>query len=128
MILTDTSVLVVYERAPTPRLRRIITDNAAAVCGVAVAEMFAGVRTPQDEIRCRTALADFRSVAIPETLWETVGRNQSQLRANGATVPLSDTVMASLAVALRVELWTYDAHFALIQRFLPALQLFQEPP
>ena len=128
MILTDTSVVVVYERAPTPRLRRIAADNDAAVCGVAVAEMFAGVRTPADEARCRSALADFRSLPIPESVWETVGRNQAQLRANGVTVPLPDTVVASLAEALNVELWAYDAHFALIQRVLPALQLFQEPP
>ncbi len=128
MILTDTSVVVVYERAPTPRLRRIAVDNDAAVCGIAVAEMFAGVRTPSDEVRCRTALADFRIVPIPEALWETVGRNQARLRANGVTVPVMDTVVAALAVALNLELWAYDAHFALMQRVLPALKLFQEPP
>ena len=128
VILTDTSVVVVYERAPTPRLRRIASDNDAAVCGVAVAEMFAGARTPADEVRCRTALADFRSLSIPEALWETVGRNQARLRANGVTVPLTDTVVASLALTLDVELWAYDAHFTLIQGVFPALKLFQEPP
>ncbi len=69
MILTDTSVVVVYERTPTPRLRRIAADNDAAVRGVALAEMFAGIRTSADEVRCRTALADFRPLPIPETLW-----------------------------------------------------------
>jgi predicted nucleic acid-binding protein len=128
VILTDTSVVIVYERAPTPRLRRIAADNDAAVCGVALAEMFAGVRTPADEVRCRTALADFQPLSIPETLWETVGSNQARLRANGVTVPLTDTVVASLAVALNLELWAYDAHFVLIQRILPALKLFHEPP
>ena len=44
MILTDTRVVVVYGRTPTPRLRRIAADNDAAVCGVAVAEMFGVVR------------------------------------------------------------------------------------
>ena len=128
MILTDTSVVVVYERAPTPRLQRIDADNDAAVCGVALAEMIAGVRTPADEARCRAALADFRLVPLPETLWETVGRHQARLRANGVTVPLTDTVVASLALALDVELWAYDAHFTLIHGVLPALKLFQEPP
>jgi predicted nucleic acid-binding protein len=126
--MTDTSVVVVYERAPTPRLRRIITDNDAALCGVVVAELFAGVRTAADATRCRTRLADFRSIPIPETLWEIVGRNQARLRTNGATVPLTDTMIASLAVILDVELWTYDGHFGLMKRILPALKLFQEPP
>ena len=73
-------------------------------------------------------MTDFRPLPIPEILWETVGRNQARLRANGITVPLTDTVVASLAIALNLELWAYDAHFALIQRVLPALKLFQEPP
>jgi predicted nucleic acid-binding protein len=128
VILTDTSVVVVYERAPTPRLRQIIADNDAAVCGIAVAEMFAGVRTAADEARCRTALADFRALPIPETLWETVGRNQALLRARGVTVPFAEMVIASLAISLNLELWAYDAHFVLIRAVLPALKQFQEPP
>lgn len=128
MILTDTSVVIVYERAPTPRLRQIVTDNDAAICGITVAEMFAGVRTAADEARCRAALADFGNLPIPETLWEMTGRNQALLRANGVTVPLTDTAIATLAIALDLELWAYDAHFSLIRRVLPALKLFQEPP
>jgi predicted nucleic acid-binding protein len=128
MILADTSVVIVYERAPTPRLRQIITDNAAAVCGVTVAEMFAGVRTPADEARCLAALADFQRLAIPEGLWEAVGRDQALLRSAGVTVQLTDTTIAALAIASNLELWTYDAHFGLIRGVLPQLRLFREPP
>jgi predicted nucleic acid-binding protein len=128
MILTDTSVVIVYERAPAPRLRQVIKDNDAALCGIIVAELFAGVRTPADEARCRVAVADFRALPIPEALWEVAGRNQALLRANGITVPLTDTAIATLAILLDLELWAYDAHFALIQRVLPALRLFHEPP
>jgi hypothetical protein len=128
MILTDTSVVIVYERAPTARLRQIIVDNEAAVCGITVAEMFAGIRTPADEARCRTALADFRLVSTPDALWEEAGRHHSTLRGQGVTVPLTDTILATLAMMLGVELWTYDTHFGLIQGVLSALRLFQEPP
>ena len=44
------------------------------------------------------------------------------------TVPLIDTALATIAISLDVELWTYDAHCTLIQGVLPALKLFQEPP
>jgi predicted nucleic acid-binding protein len=128
MILTDASVVIVYERAPTPRLKKIITDSAAAVCGLTVAELYAGVRTAKDEAKWQAALTDFQSVAIRDALWEQIGRNQSTLLANGITVPLVDTALATLAIALDVELWAYDAHFSMIQRVFPALKLFQEPP
>jgi predicted nucleic acid-binding protein len=128
MILTDASVVIVYERAPTPRSQKIIADEGAAVCGVTVAELFAGVRTAKDEAKLQTALADFQALAIPDSLWETVGRNQSALAASGVTVPLVDTTLATLAISRGIELWAYDAHFPMIQQVLPALKLFQEPP
>jgi predicted nucleic acid-binding protein len=43
-------------------------------------------------------------------------------------VPFPDVVLATVAIANGIELWTRDKHFALIQGVLPALRLFQEPP
>ena len=62
MILTDSSVVIVYERVATPRLKKIIADTDAAVCGVTVAELFAGVRSVKDEAKLRrfSNLADSR--------------------------------------------------------------------
>jgi predicted nucleic acid-binding protein len=98
------------------------------VCGVTVAEMFAGVRTTKDEARCLAALADFQRLAIPDRLWETVGRHQAQLLAHGLTIPLADAIIATLALDLDVELWHYDHHFNDIQKVLPQLKFLQEPP
>jgi predicted nucleic acid-binding protein len=128
MILADTTVAIDYERARTPRLQQIIQANNAAVCGLTVAEMFAGVRTAKDEARCLAALADFQRLAIADTLWETVGRNQSQLLAHGLTLQLPDVAIATLALDLDLELWHYDRHFFDIQRVFPQLKFFQEPP
>jgi predicted nucleic acid-binding protein len=128
MILTDTTVLVVYERKPTARLRKIIANEDAAVCGLAAAEMFAGVVTAKDAVKVRKALTDFRAMAVPESLWEQAGLKQATLRTNGVTVPLIDTMLATLSISLGVALWAYDRHFGDIQPVLPSLQLFQEPP
>jgi predicted nucleic acid-binding protein len=128
MILTDASVVIVYERFPTARLKKIIADAGAVVCGLTVAELFAGIRSAKDESKLRTALGDFQSLSIADALWEPSGRNQSQLSAKGITVPLIDTALATIAMESDIELWTYDSHFAMIQGVLPALQLFQEPP
>ncbi len=76
----------------------------------------------------RAALAGFKHEPIPDSLWETIGRNQATLSTKGVTVPLVDTALATLAIFLDIEVWTYDAHFQLIQQVLPALKLFQEPP
>ena len=42
--------------------------------------------------------------------------NQARLRTNGVTVPLIDTMLATLAISFDVAFWTYDGHFGDIQR------------
>jgi predicted nucleic acid-binding protein len=128
MILADTTVAIDYERSRSARLQQIIQAHAAAVCGLTVAEMFAGVRTAKDEARCRAALADFQRLSIPEALWETAGRNHSLLLSRGVTVQLADTAIATLAIEFDLELWNHDRHFTLIQTALPQLKLFKELP
>jgi len=128
MILTDTTVVIGLLRQPTLRLRQIIQTSQAAVCGVTVAEVYAGARTPTDLAQSAMALQAFGAVAIPDHLWAAVGHNLAALRAKGLTVPFTDALIATVAIENGLELWTYDAHFPMIQTALPQLKLFQEPP
>jgi predicted nucleic acid-binding protein len=70
----------------------------------------------------------FAQLPTPENDWDAVGDNLCALRGRGVTVPLSDVVIATVAISHDVELWTRDTHFALMLPHLPALKLFQEPP
>jgi predicted nucleic acid-binding protein len=128
MVLADTSVVIAHYRNPTARVQRLIAAHSAAVCGVTVAEVYGGARTPAEAARCAAILGIFGRVVTPEDVWEVVGQHQVQLRAGGLTVPLSDTIIATVALTHELELWTYDSHFTLMQRLLPALKLFEEPP
>jgi predicted nucleic acid-binding protein len=74
------------------------------------------------------AAHDFAQVAIPDTIWDTVGDALAALRAAGVTVPFPDAVLACVAITYGLELWTRDQHFSLMQAVLPQLRLFQEPP
>ncbi len=67
------------------------------------------------------------SLPTPENIWDDVGDLLRVLRSHGVTVPFPDAVLASLAIANGMELWTRDAHFVLMQRAAPSLKLFREP-
>jgi len=54
MILTDASEVIVYERVPTARLKKIIADVGAVACGLTVAERFAGVRSAKGGSKLRS--------------------------------------------------------------------------
>ncbi len=97
------------------------------ICGITVAEFWAGGRTPAQRSNYAAILGLCRRVPTPEDVWEQAGRNQALLASSGLTVPLPDTIIATIAIAAGVELWTYDAHFAVMATLLPGLILYQEP-
>lgn len=99
MILAETSVVIGFLRAPTPRVLQIIQAHQAAICGVAVAEVYAGARSPADFTR-DTILALFASVPVALDIWHRLGRNIATLGGNGIVVPFTDILTATLAIDL----------------------------
>jgi predicted nucleic acid-binding protein len=128
MILVDSSVVIDYLRTGDPKIPAVSRANGAAVCGVTRAEILHGARGSKDRQRLLTVLNAFGQVPTPDSLWDDVGDNLAALRAAGVTVPFQDVVIATVAIANDIELWTRDNQFTLIQRVLPRLRLFQEPP
>jgi predicted nucleic acid-binding protein len=127
MILVDTSVLVDYLRARTPRVRKLLVERQAAICGVVRAELLCGARTREDESRIVAALAGFRSLEIPDSAWDDLGRHLFRLRQAGLAVPFQDALLATVAILHNIELWTTDGHFRMMQSALPELRLMVEP-
>ena len=50
------------------------------------------------------------------------------LGSKGITVPFPDALIATLGIENDIEVWARDPHFPMMQKVLPQLQLFQEPP
>jgi predicted nucleic acid-binding protein len=92
------------------------------------AEILHGARDPAHRQRLLAALSLFHQLPLPDSLWDEVGDHLATLGAAGVTVPLADVIIATIAIANDIELWTRDQQFTLIQAVLPQLRLFQEPP
>jgi predicted nucleic acid-binding protein len=127
MILVDTTLVVDYLRAPTPRLIRAIKDHEAAICGVTLAEIHAGARSPKDSQKFDAALSIFGRVAIPKKIWPSLGHNLALLGAKGISVPFPDALIATVALENDLQLLQHDRHFPDIQEVIPTLKLFPEP-
>ncbi len=128
MILVETSVAIDYSKGQDAKLNALLPTLGVSVCGVTRAELLCGALDSADRQDMLNILAGFHQLPIPESLWDTVGDNLAALRTVGIRVPFPDAVIATVAIANNVELWTRDKHFALIQTVPPALKLFQEPP
>ena len=126
MILLDTSLLIEYLRSKDDALLRRMRDFDSAICGITRAEILCGTRGDKHRNRLIDALDVFHQICIPESLWDDIGDTLAVLRQSGITVPFSDVVIATVAIASGLQLWTRDKQFLLIQKFVPQLQLFGE--
>jgi predicted nucleic acid-binding protein len=128
MILVDSTVLIDYLRTVDAKLLATMQKHGAAICGVMGAEILAGKRGPKHRQDLVQFLDGFQQVSLPANLWDQVGDNLATLRAGGLAMPFADAIIATLGLALDVEIWARDRHFKDMQTVLPALKLFQEPP
>jgi len=128
MILADSTIVVEFLRTNDAKLRGLIVLSPAAICGVTRAEILHGARDAAHRQKLLIALNMFHQLPFPEVFWDQAGDYLASLRAAGVTIPFADALIATVALASDIELWTRDAHFGQVQRVLPALRLFQVPP
>lgn len=128
MILVDSNVVIDYARGKDPALQTLFSSLTLGVCGVVRAEVLAGWRSAQDRAKLLAILNGSTQVSTPDSIWDAVGDNLAELGRNGLIVPIPDAVIATLGIALDIEVWSRDKHFPSIQQILPALKLFEEPP
>jgi predicted nucleic acid-binding protein len=128
MILIDAGVLIDFLRTKDPKLNKLFRSLPIAVCGVTRAEILAGARSVKDRQRLVRFLDAFQQLAISEPFWDDAGATLAALYARGITVPIPDAVVATLGIENSVEVWARDPHFPTMQKILPGLMLFNEPP
>lgn len=128
VILVDCSVLVDHFRKKDAKVSHLVVKLPLAVCGVTRSEALAGSRSPKERVEVLSTLDSFVQVFTPETIWDSLGHNLALLKSKGLNVPFPDLLLATIGIHHDFEVWARDQHFPLMQKHLPALKLFQEPP
>jgi predicted nucleic acid-binding protein len=119
-ILIDSSAWIHFLRNSdvevADAVERAILDDRAVITGPVVAELLQGIRDDGQatELRELLAIVD-REEVIPND-WNVCGQTMRSLRSRGVTVPLTDALIATVAVRCDIPVLTVDAHF----RQLPA--------
>jgi predicted nucleic acid-binding protein len=114
-VVVDTSVWIPFLQgrggALADELRRLIRADRVAVPGIVVAEILHGARGGRDAARLRSALRGARLLRVGREDYEEAGLLAAQLRRGGATIPLSDALVARAAISHGLALLADDAHF-----------------
>lgn len=115
MVIVDTSVWIEYFKGghepARAALRDLIRAEQAALVGVVLAELLQGCRTPKEADTVLSKLAGLRFLETNFTTWKRTGELSASLRRKGITLPLSDLIIAALALEHHCQVYALDPHF-----------------
>ena len=127
MVIADTSVWVEYfkggQETVRVALRYLVRAEQAILVGMVLAELIQGCRSSKEADIILSKLTGLRFLETSFSSWKRAGELSFLLRRKGITLPLSDLIIAALAIEHQCEVYTLDPHFEQI----PGLTLHTVP-
>ncbi len=111
----------VFERPSFPdqyRSKRTLLDlysYRVAIIGAVEFEVLSGIRNRQQADWMGSRFNDLHWPDLSRIDWRLGARLSVQLKAAGAIVPMTDLILASLAMRLGCSIYTTDPHFEMIR-------------
>ncbi len=106
MIVSDTGVLIRYWRKPSPTQTWVFDSCSAGICGITRVELYAGAKSELEMERFSIQLSSLEEIPVEPMHWELLGGNLRKLRMKGFKFPISDVLIATLALQHDFEVWT----------------------
>ncbi|MBK9306485.1 MAG: PIN domain-containing protein [Nitrospira sp.] len=124
MVIADTSVWIPFFNRPDSdekaALDLLIDADEVMLVGVVLAELLQGCRTPSERETLSDALSALPYREVSTTTWMRTGDLSASLLRKGMTLPLSDLLIATLAIEHGCRVYSLDAHF----KKIPGLSLY----
>ena len=76
-----------------------------------LAEILQGIKNLEESRLVKESLDKLPYVEMTRETWKKAGEISASLRRKGITIPLSDLIVASLAISEGCEVFTVDSHF-----------------
>ena len=93
------------------RVEQALSEDAALLCSVTVAELLQGVKNKKEKQQLESLFAHVERLAVEDEDWTTAGHALQALRTKGIQLPLTDALIAAVARRHGVPVLTVDAHF-----------------
>lgn len=91
-----------------------LQNSPVFTCGPILSELLQGARGEHDRKAVLDAHRSLEYAEATPAVWVRAGDLAAELRRSGTTVPLSDLLIAAIAIEQRLEIITADRHFGLI--------------
>lgn len=115
MVIADTSVWIPFFNRPNSgekaTLDLLIDADEVALVGVVLAELLQGCRSREERDELAEGLLALPYLEVTQTTWLKAGDLSWTLLRKGITLPLSDLVIAALAIEHHCHIYSLDLHF-----------------
>ena len=118
-ILADTTVWIEFFRTRSKTgdiLESLIKEGSVWLCGTVLFEILQGVRTEEEKSNVLEMLSDLPYVEMSQSLWQMASEISVSIRKKGLNLPLSDILIAAVAIRNNFSVFTLDKHFEQIPR------------
>jgi predicted nucleic acid-binding protein len=122
MTLVDTSSWIQYLRRDgepemKEKVRSLLSDGAAVLCPVVLAELWMGAGSKKDQDDLTDLSAVLRCLPMTDEVWECSFRLARVGRAKGTPLPSSDLMIASCAFIHGAKTLANDKHFETLEGY-----------
>jgi len=114
-IIVETSVWIEYlKNRPTlaDNLDQQLLAGSIFAVGPVIAELLQGARTEKDYLILKNSIDGLPFIETNFEDWKLAGEISYKLRRKGVTLPITDCVIAAVAIHQNASVMTYDLHFA----------------
>lgn len=124
-LLPDTCVWIDFLKGRntplTLQLEQALLQGEVYTCGVVLYELLQGIRNPGEDQQVQAAFDALIMLEVTAKTWVSAAKQSSKLRKKGITLPMSDIIIAAVAIEHNVTIMTVDQHF----QHVPSLLLFK---
>ena len=126
MIIADANIWIDFFKRPNDRLSEVLDallrERRVALVGIILAELLRGARSER-ELRVMNHVLDGPDyIEMNRNDWSRAGRISMELDSTGQRIPVTDALIAAIALEGQHEVFTRDKrHFERI----PGLRLYQ---
>ena len=116
-VLVDTSAWIEFFRGREPGkslVGKLLDQERVCCAGIILAELMQGAKSDREINVLRGFLSVFDFLEETAKTWDAAGGFSFSMRKNGKSIPLSDCLIAVLAVENSVQVLTFDRHFDLL--------------
>jgi predicted nucleic acid-binding protein len=122
-IIVDTSIWIEYFKNTLINSKFIekgLNEEFVYITGPIISELLQGVRTQKEYIMLSQSIGAVPFLNCHYNDWITAGNISFSLRKKGIIIPLSDIIIAAVAIRNDAKIYTLDKHF----KQIPAVDLY----